>query len=563
MRFTLTVLTGLLLQGSILGLAGCDDSAVQEARSQAIENLTPQVYMDLPPREQKAAKTTRIYIPDPYRNGELPPQAKPWSTHLEYAVREGNNEFFAWQHARTLFELSMPHVEVEFLYFDMWAAEFQALLSTSLHSERSPAYYIARNLPDSIQDGWFADITEYLNDWPAARNHRLTKRGGMFGGKIYCIPGPEEQWPVIQYRKDYFAEAGITNEFGQPGPRSDWTWAEFREYARRLTRDTDSDGKIDRWGFVTHRSGFDLSYMASNAIGRRLYVPDKTGRYSWRFNDDDPKLIEAIRRIRAMVHEDKSVRTGVDFDWQATSYDFFSGKAAMSPVTTCHPPADYTENPWRFGKEFTTKDVLGMVPIPTDPYRARYPVANSNMYGFNPKYSPDRLKAAIAYYRSWISGYTNRLYLDGLQEKNRLMARPDPYPRYYLTSPYKSEVPLASPEQPDYFPKDYTNTYKIYRTAEIFPRPRDFGLTEPKQFNDALNSLFSELLFADKDVNIEAVLASHAAKIHARCMKFKIENDREKMKVYYTAVEEFVKNNLPPEGVAEWHDFIETRCRCW
>jgi hypothetical protein len=35
------------------------------------------------------------------------------------------------------------------------------------------------------------------------------------------------------------------------------------------------------------------------------------------------------------------------------------------------------------------------------------------------------------------------------------------------------------------------------------------------------------------------------------------------MKAYYTAVEEFVKNNLPPEGVAEWHDFIETRCRCW
>jgi hypothetical protein len=544
-------------------LAGCDDPAVIEAQQREIKEMTPSDYMSLSPRHQKKVKTTRIYIPDPYRNGELPPQAKPWSSRLELAVREGNNEFFAWQHGRTLFELSMPHVEVEFLYFDMWAAEFQALLSTSLHSERSPAYYIARNLPDSIEDGWFADITGYLEDWPAARNHRHTRFGGMFAGKIYCIPGPEDQWPVVQYRKDWFAEVGIFNEFGEPGPRSDWTWAEFREYARRLTRDNDGDGKIDQWGIVTHRSGFDLLYMGAEAIGRRLFIPDKSGEFTWRFNYDDPQLVEAIRQIRAMFHEDKSVRTGVDFDWQAMKYDFFASKAAMAPVTTCHPPADYTENPYVFGKDIETKYVLGMVPTPADRYRTRYPLARSNMYGFNPTYSPAQLEAAVAYFRSWVCGYINRLNLDGLQEKNRLMERPDPYPRYYLISPYKSEVPLATPEPQDYYPKDYTNTYRIYRTADVFPRPRDVGLTEPKRFDSALDSLFSELLFADEDVDIEEVLVEHAKKIHARCMKFKVADDREKLKAYYEAVTAFVQKNLPPEGIAEWTTFIEKKCRCW
>ncbi|HLU26920.1 MAG TPA: extracellular solute-binding protein, partial [Glycomyces sp.] len=42
---------------------------------------------------------------------------------------------------------------------------------------------------------------------------------------------------VIYYNRDAFDEAGV------PYPRPGWTWAEFLETAKRLTRDTDGDGE--------------------------------------------------------------------------------------------------------------------------------------------------------------------------------------------------------------------------------------------------------------------------------------------------------------------------------
>ncbi len=48
---------------------------------------------------------------------------------------------------------------------------------------------------------------------------------------------------VILYREDLFAQAGIS----EPSP--EWTRNDLVAAARKLTRDLDGDGKIDRWGF--------------------------------------------------------------------------------------------------------------------------------------------------------------------------------------------------------------------------------------------------------------------------------------------------------------------------
>ncbi len=64
-------------------------------------------------------------------------------------------------------------------------------------------------------------------------------------GKLYGIPkdfGPF----VLFYNEEMFKAAGLS------GPPKDW--AEMEEFSRKLTKDTDGDGKIDQYGFVVEPS---------------------------------------------------------------------------------------------------------------------------------------------------------------------------------------------------------------------------------------------------------------------------------------------------------------------
>jgi multiple sugar transport system substrate-binding protein len=49
---------------------------------------------------------------------------------------------------------------------------------------------------------------------------------------------------VVYYNTDVFKAAGV-----EP-PKADWTWADFEATARKLTADTNGDGKPDRYGFT-------------------------------------------------------------------------------------------------------------------------------------------------------------------------------------------------------------------------------------------------------------------------------------------------------------------------
>ncbi len=48
-----------------------------------------------------------------------------------------------------------------------------------------------------------------------------------------------------------FFNKGLFDKFGVPYPPEDeWTWDQFAETVKKLTKDTDGDGKTDVWGFA-------------------------------------------------------------------------------------------------------------------------------------------------------------------------------------------------------------------------------------------------------------------------------------------------------------------------
>jgi multiple sugar transport system substrate-binding protein len=67
------------------------------------------------------------------------------------------------------------------------------------------------------------------------------------GGKLVAMPG-DFMSMVLVYNRDLFRAAGL-----DPA-RPPTTWQEFLEAARRLTRDSDNDNRVDTWGFGTPAS---------------------------------------------------------------------------------------------------------------------------------------------------------------------------------------------------------------------------------------------------------------------------------------------------------------------
>jgi multiple sugar transport system substrate-binding protein len=60
-------------------------------------------------------------------------------------------------------------------------------------------------------------------------------------GRLMAIPQNVSSL-VVYYNRDLFRAAGV------PEPADDWTWADFLSAARRLTRDTDGDGRPEQYG---------------------------------------------------------------------------------------------------------------------------------------------------------------------------------------------------------------------------------------------------------------------------------------------------------------------------
>lgn len=80
-------------------------------------------------------------------------------------------------------------------------------------------------------------------------------QGTVVDGKRYAVPMDMHPW-ALYYNRALFKEAGLPDR----GPTD---MKEFMEFARRLTKDTNGDGKIDQWGF---------SYEYNGAVPHRFLI---------------------------------------------------------------------------------------------------------------------------------------------------------------------------------------------------------------------------------------------------------------------------------------------------
>ncbi|MBX3002037.1 MAG: extracellular solute-binding protein [Caldilineaceae bacterium] len=245
-----------------------------------------------------------------------------WGSPLEKAnIENGLSSFME----------ANPDVEVEYIHTP---ERYMEVLQTMLAANNAPdVFKIGGNFyPDLAVKGALLDITDQVAGDPILGDpdffFPLEEKRSTVDGKWYGI-GSTFQWRLFYYNVAALAEAGVEPPSTEPG--SVWSWDQFLEAGRALTRDSNGrhpgDGdfnvqNVEQWGtFVPE--GFYENYVFSNGGA----VFNESNQYAL----DAPEAYEAIQifadlwlKERVAPHGSVLQETGMNA-WQMLA----TGRVAM------------------------------------------------------------------------------------------------------------------------------------------------------------------------------------------------------------------------------------------
>ncbi|MBI4557023.1 MAG: sugar ABC transporter substrate-binding protein [Candidatus Hydrogenedentes bacterium] len=125
---------------------------------------------------------------------------------------------------------------------------------------------------------------------------------------------------LIFYNKDLFDREGI------PYPSNDWTWQEYREIAKRLTKDLDGDGRVDQYGSLINFGWLDVEPIVWS-YGADILNEDRT-----RFAMNSPRALEALNFIYDIKYKDHSVAWIGEMEGMLGDVQLLTGRVGMTPA---------------------------------------------------------------------------------------------------------------------------------------------------------------------------------------------------------------------------------------
>lgn len=208
------------------------------------------------------------------------------------------------------------------------------------------------HFPIWAQKGYCLDLRSYVTadldkatiaDWdPVQYRYYLTQ-----DGRQYALPKYHGAL-ALYYNKDAF-------DAGKVGyPDGSWSYDDYAQAMKRLSRDTDGDGKVDQWGSMIDVS-WERIQVHVNAWGGHFVDPDDPARCMM----GEPEALEAVSWIRSRVWQDGTMATPHSAQSSGTSEAFASGKLAMVEDGSWALKYILTEAPFR----------IGVAPMPKGPVR--------------------------------------------------------------------------------------------------------------------------------------------------------------------------------------------------
>ncbi len=152
------------------------------------------------------------------------------------------------------------------------------------------------------------------------------------------------------YNKAMLEEEGLEDLY-ELQRRGEWTWDALKEYAIRLTKDTDGDGKIDQWGVGARLDPWPVEQeLFAYANGGGIIKFDQDNKALYALND--PAAVEAVEFWRELVQDQDVVMVG---DLYNIREEFNRGNVAMFRLDLFALPDHFKEADFEFGWVFIPK----------------------------------------------------------------------------------------------------------------------------------------------------------------------------------------------------------------
>ena len=265
------------------------------------------------------------------------------------------------------FEEENPNVKVKYVsgikkedYSEWLAEQFIA------GDEPDVFFILSDDFNLYVSMGALMNLTKFINDdadfdpnvyYPAALNF------GKFENISYALPC-ESTLTFMFVNKTLLSKEGITI------PNNNWTWNDFLEICRKVTKDTDGDGKIDQFGY------YDYSWQQA-AISNGVNLFSEDGKKSY---FADSKMEEAVK----FIIELKNVNNG----YEVSPKDFDMGRVAFRPFTFAEYRT-YKPYPWRI-KKYTSFE-WDCIKMPAGSSGGNISIMNSLLVGISAKSEQKKL----------------------------------------------------------------------------------------------------------------------------------------------------------------------------
>jgi len=473
-----------------------------------------------------------------------------------------------------MFETKYSNIKIEPMQWSYWGPQAGEQLRTGLAAGEAPAVY-PMSYPElggpqgMINEGLVADITDLVNNWEQTKYiPKVIWQEAWRSGRCYGIPHRMTPYLLIYYRKDWFKEAGIFNEKGQPAPPDNWTWDDFTEIARKLT-----NSKAERWGTSLSPIPDDGWIPVSTTFGAPILKPDPTGKYTWKAAFNLPAGVKVLQLYKDLTWKYKAAIAGAARTWRDTRSDFLGDRAGM--ITRHFQEAlSWAYRP-RFGSDRPTFEKLtGVAPYPRGPEGVRVQQTAGMLFGFNPTVSKEQLDGAFKW-MDWLfagPGYVLNEMPRSLIDPAKIKRGPDALLTPYhikigglVTDPKTHQSAGYVIDRLAGMPSEYMPAYKKIVADPVKPFLGDYGLWEPNKIalETALQAAIGKVL-TDPNADVQAELDKAAEVANKTALNVKLEGvTKESMKSYYTALGEFYQKNFPKYYEEVFQGLLEEYYKVW
>ncbi len=207
---------------------------------------------------------------------------------IRFAVWGGTEESKIWPRIARAFQARHPKIKVK---VEFYPGDYYAKLLTMLAARAAPdCFYLTyERIPAFASRGVLLPLDKFIRkdkELDLTDFFPLALKMFTWRGKPYGLPKGLHTLAVY-YNLDLFQSAGLK----PPGPN--WTWGDYLEIAKRLTKDLDGDGKPEQFG--TNLYPFDVAIFQNGGKlvdeKRKLCLLDR------------PEAVGAVRFCRDLVYK--------------------------------------------------------------------------------------------------------------------------------------------------------------------------------------------------------------------------------------------------------------------